>query len=173
MNLLISLEDIEKVRPIAQNIPLNMVEFAIREAQTVDFAKFMGCDNSFVYYLSENQTETRVQDLMCGGSYVVDDKTRYFTGLNTALCYFAYARILNTANVRITAAGVVSKNKDQSVTLDSGAIVQAASQAVGVGREYLVQIKDYLCNTDVWDDLDLGFNNEVSGRVVITTLRKA
>jgi len=173
MKALISQQDIENIRPIAENIPANMVDFAITEAQTVDFAQYMGCDNSFMYYLSENQSVARVQKLLNGGTYVVDGKTRYFTGLITALSYFAYARILTTANVRLTAAGVVSKNKDQSTTLGGSEITQAASQAIGVGKEYLKQIKDYLCNEDdVWNDLDLGLNTTVTGRVVAKTLRK-
>ena len=155
MDRLIDINDILAVREIASNIPATQINNAIDEAQAFDLVQGLGCDNSFVYYLSANQSVAKVVTLLDGASYSFEGKTYYFGGVKKALAYYAFARLLQIHNVRVTAAAVVTKVGDNSTTVDTGQLSIAAGNARSAGKQILEQCKEYLRRNETdWTEFE-------------------
>lgn len=82
------------------------------------------------------------QVLFDGGYY--NDDANYFAGLNEAVGYLVYARLLKNNSVNVTAFGNVVKLGQFSEQIDERTLIRAANEAEKIGVEYLNQCLDYL-----------------------------
>ena len=106
---LINLSDIQEYKPVSSNISsINRIEPYIMEAQDLDIKPFLGDD--LYYALIEGKADAKYLLIIEGGSYEnANGNTIYFEGLRPALCYFAYARLIENNPLHVTAFGVVKK----------------------------------------------------------------
>lgn len=167
---IISFEDIEKVRPIAQNIQdLNRVQPYILEAERLDVLPVLGAslyrqlveaDYTDVDVITINGVEVSKEDYeeILNGGYYTDccsKEEQYQSGLISAISYLTYARGIMQNNINFTAFGVVTKKVETSEPASDLVIIRASKQAQTTGLETLRQCVEFLkckkliagCNT--------------------------
>lgn len=179
--MLISVEDIRKVRQVAKNISDERIEIYIHEAELLDILPRIGAefyqklsqlgpidlgkeegllhDEGGVTIVAENEEDLPINmwKFLNGGYYTTSEgDTKRFEGVRKALCYFAYARFIRNHSSQVTPFGVVSKMGDESSSVDLRTIAAMASEAVNIGEEFLSQSLEFWNEVKSRGDLPLG-----------------
>lgn len=162
--MIVTFEDIKKVRPIANNInDIKRIEPYIREAETLDVLPVIGAglyrqlndltkvSNLFITNNIDERIELTnelLNDLLNGAYYECGgcggNNTRYSEGLISAIAYLAYARFLPNNQINVTAFGAVQKLGEYSQPIEEKSIVRASKEAEKIGLEYLRQCVDFM-----------------------------
>lgn len=162
--MLITVDDIRKIRQIAKNIDTERVNIYIREAEMLDLMPLIGAE--FYQKLSnlgpivlekcrktlqtedgeiiatENEYDLPINEwkFLNGGYYLTcDGEKRHCEGIRTALCYYAYARFIRSHSLQTTPFGVVTKTGDESSSVDMHTVAAMSSEARKIADEYLSQ----------------------------------
>lgn len=162
--MLITVDDIRKIRQIAKNIDQERVNIYIREAEMLDLMPRIGAE--FYQKLSnlgpivlekcrktlqtedgeiiatENEYDLPINEwkFLNGGYYLTcDGEKRHCEGIRTALCYYAYARFIRSHSLQTTPFGVVTKTGDESSSVDMHTVAAMSSEARKIADEYLSQ----------------------------------
>jgi hypothetical protein len=88
----------------------------------------------------------RLAFIYSGGKY--EDKQgdiHIFIGLRSALCYYAYARIVRAGNGLQTRFGYVNKSDEYSTNATLGERTQAYNEAFELADAYMIETKRFLC----------------------------
>tara|TARA_R110002153_G_scaffold1965_2_gene9717 strand:+ start:8389 stop:8904 length:516 start_codon:yes stop_codon:yes gene_type:complete len=111
-DLIINKGTVQAHLQVAEGVDKKNFKRFIYEAQYIDLRELM-CE---VFYndLVSNYTNQIYQSLLVGGSYVYEDKTYYYEGLEVVLSYFAYGRFITESNIQSTSFGMVRKNSQES-----------------------------------------------------------
>lgn len=139
--MIITAEDIRKVRPIAENVndAKRLIPY-IEECEKIFLLPAVG---PVMYKLldAEDKPEN-FETLMSGGYY--DNDTKYFPGLRDAMGYLVYSRFARNQNANSTAFGIVVKQGQFSDAIDEKTIVRISNDAQKIGLSYLGQCVDYI-----------------------------
>lgn len=162
MSRLITIDDIRKYRPVAQNISEARAVVYIDEAERLDILPAIGGEifrelhNVGYFVIDEEGTELQDENgvrivsveegdlptdlfkLLNGGYWEpCEGALERFEGLKAAECYFAYARMVRNNQYSVTPFGVVVKQSDESVPAEGRTLAALAADAVKIGEEYL------------------------------------
>lgn len=150
--MIITVEDIRAVRPIAHNIDSGRVDMYIREAEILDVVPAISAELYEVLDAGENLTTE--QEMMLNGGYYYDGCAKCkFEGLKVATAYLAYARFMRNNQVNVTPYGVVAKVGEESATTEHRIVVAQAQEAENIGQALLAEAVRYwdsvgeACNT--------------------------
>jgi hypothetical protein len=160
--MLIDVDFIRTIRPMAANIDPNRLRMFITEAEHIDIMNAIGaelyrkldgfgpvtiddegtilCDDKGhpIFVNGEMPVSDEEAMLLKGGYYI--DKCgvmQYFEGVCLALAYLAFARLIRGHYLNVTAYGVVVKEGDQSTPADVREIAASAQNAEQIGKAYL------------------------------------
>lgn len=143
MNVLVDLSDFTSFRQLTSNIDMNKLNPYIIEAQNFDLRPVLG--EAFFYDIIVNPTTIPHNTLINGNDYQnSDDKTVHFEGLKAALCYFAYARYIESGGTHSTSYGLVSKTNDYSQPTPDKTIARMVTQARSSAKGYLDDVLKFL-----------------------------
>ena len=162
--MLITVDDIRKIRQIARNIDPERVNIYIREAELLDLLPRIGAEfyqrlndigpivlekcrtalqtEDGEMIATENEYDLPVNEwkFLNGGYYrTCDGEKRHFEGVRTALCYYAYARFIRNHSLQTTPFGVVTKDGDESSSVDRHTVAAMSAEARKIADEYLSQ----------------------------------
>lgn len=160
--MIITVDDIRAIRPIAHNIDEERVNVFIREAEELDIIPVIGAkmfnfynqlgaitvdeentpleteNGEEIYSLSVGDLTADEYKFLFGGTYTNDcGKEVYFSGLKRATAYFAYARYMRSAQINCTPYGVVTKLGEESEPTDHRTIMAEAQNAQNIGEAML------------------------------------
>ena len=125
------------------NCEEDLAKRCINEAQMLDIKNALG-DN---LYLRLFKIDPDIDFLLSGGEYKdVCGNIRVFAGLKTALCYYAYARIVRAGSGRQTRYGYVEKSGDYSQNADIKMRMQAYNEAFAIADGFMSEVLIYLHN---------------------------
>lgn len=166
--MIISVDFIRNIRPIAKNIDDNRVLMYIAEAESFDIAPIIGAElyqrysslgvievdadgnplqdenGNPIYSLMEGNLSSDEYKLLNGGYYADDcGRLQRFEGLKVATAYLAYARFIRNQSINVTPYGVVQKTADDSTPTAERNIAAAAADAERVGKAYLLATMKY------------------------------
>lgn len=150
--MIITVEDIRAVRPIAHNIDSGRVDMYIREAEILDVVPAISAELYEVLDAGENLTAEQ-EMMLNGGYYDAGCGKRKFEGLKVATAYLAYARFMRNNQVNVTPYGVVAKVGEESATTEHRIVVAQAQEAENIGQAMLAEAVRYwdsvgeACNT--------------------------
>lgn len=143
--MIITVEDIRKVRHIAHNIDNGRVDMYIREAEVLDVVPAISAELYKV--LDAGEDLTAEQEMMLNGGYYDDGcSKRKFEGLKVATAYLAYARFMRNNQVNVTPYGVVAKIGEESTPSERSIVVAQAQEAENIGRALLAEAVRYWHN---------------------------
>ena len=163
--MIITIDDIRKIRQIAGNINADRVNIYIREAELLDIEPVIGAElyekltnigeivlddentqlldetgDNAIIVADENDLPLNEYKLLCGGYYEDCGGVKHrFEGIKTALAYFAYARFVRNHSTAVTPFGVVNKLGDESSNADSRQIAAVSADARRIGENYLTE----------------------------------
>lgn len=138
--------DIATIRPIAKNVnTIERVRTYMEEVSRLEILPIVGA----AQYQNIEQGNVPLTDpLFVGGYYTVVEHgntiTKYQSGLNNALLYLTYSRLILNNQVNVTAFGVVQKKTELSEPIDEVNLIRQANEAEMIGKEYLRQVADYV-----------------------------
>lgn len=167
--MLITIDDIRAVRPVAGNINPDRVNIYIREAEMLDLAPAIGpslyatlslagdipCADDLAPVMDargnlvrertpESQLTPEARTLLEGGLWTDGDGCRRSTqGIRVALAYYAYARLVRNHSVSVTSYGVVTKMGDESNPATDRTIAEVAADARKIGDQVLTEALAY------------------------------
>lgn len=166
--MIITVEDIIKVRAIARNIDEERVNVFIREAEMLDLIPEIGAqiyerfnqlgtivvdadraelqteEGAEIYALSEADLTTEEYKFLFGGYYTDDcGGEKKIAGIKEALAYFAYARLVRNAQVNVTPYGVVRKLGEESEPTSQTTIASVSADAYNIGKALLAEALRY------------------------------
>lgn len=137
--MIITIEDIRKVRNVAQNIDDKArVDTYIEEVETLFLIPQFGA--KLFKEISENRDDFEL--LMDGGFY--DGDKQYLPGLILATSYLVYSRFVVNQAINVTAFGAVFKHGEFSEKIDEANLVRVSRQSEKIGLQYLKQCVEYL-----------------------------
>ncbi|UPT66887.1 MAG: hypothetical protein M0D57_21070 [Sphingobacteriales bacterium JAD_PAG50586_3] len=147
MPQLISVTDFAAYKELSVNIDdTTRINPYILQAQQFDLKPLVG--EVFYKDIIDNPTSTENSLLLTGGAYAYQNKSYEFSGLKSALVYFAYARLLENQNINVTRFGVVFKNNaDVSERVDEKTLQRLILQARNQARAY-------------WDECEVFLNRQ-------------
>ena len=163
--MMITVEDIRKIRQIAGNIKEDRVNIYIHEAELLDIAPVIGAElyeklrnigeitlddagtrlldetgENAIIVADKNELPLNEYKLLNGGYYEDNNGVKCrFEGVKTALAYFAYARFIRNHPVAVTPFGVVSKLGDESSNADARTVAAVSADARRIGEMYLTE----------------------------------
>ncbi len=159
--MIITIDTIQKYRPMAANIKPEAINVYIRESEQLDILPAIGAElyrrysqlgeidagtdtqlqdenGNRIYILDEGELPTEEYKLLNGGFYT--DQTgqiRRFEGLKAAHAYLAYARFVRNHSTQVTPFGVVQKMGDNSNTASDRNIAAVSKDAERIGEAHL------------------------------------
>lgn len=137
--MIITFEDIRKVRPIAENLKdEKRLEPYIRESEEFYLKPLI---SPKLYNEIESKKDEFI-DLLDGCVY--DNERKQHIGLREAMGYLVYSRFVRLQSVNVTAFGVVVKKTDFSTPADDKTVVRVANDAEKIGLAYLDQCIEYM-----------------------------
>lgn len=140
--MIITVEDIRKVRHIAHNIDNGRVDMYIREAEMLDVVPAISAELYEVLDAGENLTAEQ-EMMLNGGYYDAGCGKRKFEGLKVATAYLAYARFMRNNQVNVTPYGVATKIGEESATTEHRIVVVQAQEAENIGQAMLAEAVRY------------------------------
>lgn len=165
--MIITVEDIRKIRPIAHNIDVERVDVYIREAEVLDVMPVIGAEiyerfnqlgtivvdaeradleteaGEDIYALSEGDLTTAEHKFLFGGYYDDGCGERFFSGVKMATAYFAYARLVRNAQINVTPYGVVTKLGEESEPTSHHIVAAVSADALNIGKAMLAEAMRY------------------------------
>lgn len=143
--LLISATDLQQVKAIPASVTYARISPYIIQAQWFDIRDQLG--DVFFTDLVANYESEPYTTLLNGGSYIdSNSNTISFTGLNYAICYYAYAKFILNQQIAVTSFGVVQKTNEFSQVLDAKSLNLQANQNVMFGDAIMNDVKKYISN---------------------------
>lgn len=141
--MIISINDIRAIRPIANNIDEGRVNTYIREAELLDVMPSLG--GTLYQRFDEGADLTAEESLLLNGGYYNEDcgGTWKIEGIKVAIAYFAYARFLRNNQINSTAYGVVVKMGEESSTAEYRAVAAQAAESQNIGEAILTEAMRY------------------------------
>lgn len=140
MKQLIQLKDInELARPCYADV--DMVNRGITEACMLDIKPAIGDE---LYLRLGNDTDTAITTLLNGCEYSSSAGKKLFSGLKTAMCYYAYARVVRAGNGVQTRFGFVAKTDEHSEQQEYKKQMQAYNEAFAIADAYMVDVLAFL-----------------------------
>lgn len=138
---LITPAEVRSIRQISQYVEDKKVETYISESENLDIKPNFG-DALFIDIKDHPEN---YDTLLNGGIYetTCGDK-KSFSGLKTALNYYAYARLMKNGDYNVTRFGVVNKQGEWSNPSDYKEKVTAYNDAFSVADSYLKECVVYL-----------------------------
>lgn len=147
MSYLITLADIQALKPISSNVnELKALKPFILEAQEFDVRPFLG-DEFWIDLVNDFDASPSLatySDLFNGSTYVYSGVTYKHEGIKAMLIYYTYSRYLNNAQTSVTPFGVVQKLNDDSQQVPERTLTRLVSQAVSGAKVYEERVKDYI-----------------------------
>ena len=147
MKTFITLEDIGRFRPMAQEIAFERIAPFILEAQFQDIRPILGAPlyHSFKqkFDVSTDPLYSIYQELLVGKVYTYSGVEYAYEGLIPCLAYFSLARFAQHNPVHFTQSGTVIKNNaDYSTPLDSTQMKALVSdlRAAAIGYQEMVEL---------------------------------
>jgi len=147
MKNIISLEDIQKHRPVA-DMDLDRILPHIIESQLLDLKPVLG-DALFADFIqnfdvSGHSQYTNHQLLLNGVTYTSNGKIIIYSGIIPMMCYYSLSRIVTNNAVNITPYGNTFKKNEFSDPLDTNAFLAIKSELQSIGYAYQLQVVKYL-----------------------------
>jgi hypothetical protein len=143
LDLLISKTDVANYAQISANVnEEKYLQPHILHAQNIDLKPVFG--SIFWTDLILNRADDNYKQLLDGGEYVVDGKTKIFQGLKAAIALFSYSRYISSKNIVDTNFGLVTKDTDVSSAVDLKSKQFASQQARAAGQVYLSEAIEYI-----------------------------
>jgi len=146
MTALITLADIKTFKALSINTAGLKIDSQINEAQEFDLRPLLG-DEFYMDLLEDFSASPSLEtysDLFNGVTYTYENETYQHDGIKAMLCYYAYARYLNTSNTNSTAFGMVQKLTDDSEPISEKTVSRLVSQALNGAKIYENRVLDYL-----------------------------
>lgn len=147
-SLVITVNDIRALRPVAKELDQERVEPFIREAQMHDLRPILG---DALYYDFVNKFQStgdpmyaNYQNLLNGSVWTVNGKTKQHYGLKPIVVYYALARFVANNQINITRFGVTSKVNPQSEPVTDLALRNMITELKSVAVSYQSQTIDFL-----------------------------
>lgn len=140
---LITIQDIQEVRPLAQLDP-KRVDPYITEAQENDLRPILG--NALFYDFITNYTDSKYRTLLNGSTYTKDGYSIFFPGVKPMLCYFALARITQNNTINLTSYGAVQKTVQGSEAVDARILGALVTELKDVANSYQTRVVEFLEN---------------------------
>jgi len=173
MTALITLSDIQQLKPISSNInsEKKVVPFII-EAQQFDLKEMLG--SSFYLAISNDvladDSLTTYADLWNGSEWTFQTKTYKHEGLKSVLAYLSYYRYVMNAGQEETAFGIVAKREDNSTTVSEKTIQRKTDEAKSQAYSLFDDVRKFL--DDNYTDYPLwGYDcDQVSKRSSVTAI---
>lgn len=135
--MIINFEDIQKIRPVYDNIDEERMNYYIREATDLFIIPAIGVKNY------KDIDEGTLSGIILEGGYYNEDNC-YCSGLKRALAYFTYARFLQNQQVQPTTYNVNYLNTENSSRVEDTALTYQVNQSKELGYKYLKECTDYL-----------------------------
>jgi hypothetical protein len=147
MSYLITLADIQALKPISVNInETKALKPFILEAQEFDLKPFLG-DAFYIALMTDfdaSPSLSTYSDLFNGSTYTYNGETYQHEGIKNMLIYYAYARYINNAQTNVTPYGVVNKLTQDSEKVSEKTLARLVGQAVSGAKVYEQRVKEFL-----------------------------
>ncbi len=140
---LITIQDIQEVRPLAQLDP-KRVDPYISEAQENDLRPILG--DALFYDFVTNYENTKYRTLLNGSTYTKNGYSVFFPGVKPMLCYFSLARITQNNVINLTSYGAVQKRVEGSEPIDQRILGSLVTELRDVANSYQTRVIDFLEN---------------------------
>ncbi len=140
--LLINRQDIADFKQVSKALGVDKSDEYIREAQELDLTALL--PSVFYADLVANNQVQKYQDLIHGGSYVVDGVTYYFSGLKAVIAYFAYARLVLNVDVINTPFGLTRKLSQDSEPISSTQRRDIRDESRQTANSYYLQCRAFI-----------------------------
>jgi len=134
-DILISIQDFQRLIPLAENNDYNRLDSAITEAQRQFIRPVIS--KELYRALHRNATDQRFLDLLDGTDYELDGKEVDFFGLKPAIAFYAYALLLKRNNFRVERSGNKNNQAEQSRIAEQQQINREYYSAMEEGANYL------------------------------------
>ena len=170
---LITRNNIQDIKQISDNVPLDKLDPFINEAQELVLKDEMGAAlyKAFKDGLEATSQTAIYVTLLNGEEYVCGNDTIDFPGVAPALAYHAYAIYLEDANSYSTVNGIVMPTPINSEPLSEKTIARKIAQARGAGSHYIDEMHKYLCEKSATYPLYKGDSGErKSGKIRISSI---
>lgn len=142
--MIATIEDIKKIRQIAENIQDIRIEPYIQLAEELVIIPAIGAK---LYKEIEADKSTH-EDILNEKFYDVEvcgkKEERYSGGLIKAISYIAYSKMLLNQTVNVTAFGVRTMNSQFSEQASEKEVIRVSNEARAIGDTYLQQVLDYI-----------------------------
>ena len=142
-DLLIKKDDLAIYRDLSSNSDTGRIDQSIREAQINEMTQFLGGELYLLMLndyddVSDSFSNPDYETLWFGEDYEYKNKTQRFNGLKPAITLYAYARMLDTIQLNVTRAGVVTFTED--TVSDPAAQAQIVTKVKSARSEALVYL---------------------------------
>lgn len=141
--MLVNIEDFARFNLALPN-EINRVklERAIFEAENNDLSLYF--NDIFLTDLKANYTATKYKTILDGTTWTRSTYSIKFEGLKIAICYFAYARLLNSMTITVVQDAVVNKASDYSEKADKKEVSAEVANCEQMGMFFVNKVKEYL-----------------------------
>jgi len=143
----------KNVRPISKNIENNRIEPYIDEVEQRIIKPRIGSE-LFIDLIDWMNTDDKssfpdeYEILMNGGVYdyitCKQSEKKVFKGLQSAINYYVYAKIIKNNDINISRLGIVNKEDDYSSRVDLNIRLASEKDALQVADGYISECIDYL-----------------------------
>ncbi len=140
---LVTIQDIQEIRPLAQ-LDVKRVDPYITEAQENDLRPVLG--DALFYDFITNYAAAKYRDLLNGKTYTKDGYSIFFPGVKPMLCYFALARITQNNAINLTSYGAVQKTVQGSEAVDARILGALVTELRDVANSYQSRVVEFLQN---------------------------
>lgn len=145
---LITTEEVSELsRDMSIHLDKDKIETYIRESENIDIKSALGD----ALFLDVKEHSEKYLTLLNGGVYETGCGDRkVFTGLKSALAYYAFARIVKNGDGNVTRFGFVNKEPEYSSRPDIKEKVMAYNDTFSIADRYLKECVQYLndCKSD-------------------------
>jgi hypothetical protein len=147
--VLITLQDLKKIRPLASLDGSRWEQYAV-ESQDQELRPILG-DGLYYDFMTKvfNSGAAEYADyqlLLNGTNWTYNGQSVYFDGLVPMLGYFTLARFIQNNPVNITRYGIVTKTLPQSTPVDQTMISAVVNELRSSAITYKNQVDNYLLN---------------------------
>lgn len=147
MTTLITLSDIQAVKPISANVEVTTkITPNILEAQELDLRTVLG-EELYIDLLQDfaaSPSLVHYADLFNGATYVYNTRTYQFQGVKMVLIYFFYARYLTNVQQTSTPYGEVNKTNQFSTYSDAKVLAAKIAQAKSAALVYQDRVIEFI-----------------------------
>ena len=148
--IFLKLADFDDYKDLSTNFDLKNYKMAVREAQVVELTDFLGRELYLIMQDDYDATDdtfgtAKYSTLWFGEDYDSQGKTVRFHGLQPAVALYAWARMLNSAQLKLTRSGAVTfGDEDVSEAAAQAQIKTKVIEARSMAVRYMEEAKTYL-----------------------------